>query len=57
MKNYIFCVHLIGKHSLIAYAIINEFHWHDNVAQQAGIETVWKYVLKRAYIIKRQIHC
>lgn len=53
MKNYIFCVHLIGKHSLIAYAIINEFHWHDNVAQQAGIETVWKYVLKRAYIIKR----
>ena len=47
-----FCIPLVDKHSPIAYAIINEVHWHDNVAQHAGVETVWRFVLKRAYIIE-----
>ena len=35
-----FCIPLVHKHSLTAYAITNEVHWHDNVAQHAGVETV-----------------
>ena len=43
---------LVDQHSPIAFAIINDIHWHDNVAQHAGVERVWRYVLKRAYIIE-----
>lgn len=34
------CVLLVDKHSPIAYAIINEVYWLDNIAQHAGVETV-----------------
>ena len=49
-----FCIPLVDKHSLIAYAIINEVHWHDNMEQHAGVETVWRYVLQRASIIEER---
>ena len=42
----------VDKHSPLAYAIINNIHWNDKVAQHSGVETVWRYVLKKAYIIE-----
>ena len=46
-----FCVPLVYKHSPLAYSIVNEIHWHSAAAKHSGIETVWRYVLKTAYII------
>ena len=46
-----FCVPLVYKHSPLAYSIVNEVHWYSDVAQHSGIETVWRYVLKVAFII------
>ena len=50
----IFCVPIVDKHSPIAYVIINDIHWNDKVVQHSDsdIETVWRYVLKKAYIIE-----
>ena len=45
-----FCVPIVNKHSPLAYAIINDVHWNDKIAQHSGIETVWRYVLKKAYV-------
>ena len=47
-----FCVPIVDKHSPLAYAIINDIHWNNKVAQHSGIEMVWRYVLKKAYIIE-----
>ena len=41
-----FCVPILDKHSPLTYAIINDIHWNDKVAQHSGIERVWTYVLK-----------
>jgi len=46
-----FCVPIIDKHSPIAYSIINEIHWYSEVKHQ-GVETVWRHVLKTAFIIE-----
>ena len=35
-----FCILVVDKDSVIPYAIINQVHWHDNVAQHAGVEIV-----------------
>ena len=50
----IFCVPIVDKHSPIAYVIINDTHWNDKVVQHSDsdVETVWRYVLKKAYIIE-----
>ena len=47
-----FCVPIVDKHSPLAYAIINDIHWNNKVAQQSGVKMVWRYVLKKAYIIE-----
>ena len=47
-----FCVPIIDKHSPLAYAVINEVHWYDPDAYHAGVETLWRYVLKNAFIIE-----
>ena len=47
-----FCVPVLDKHSPISYAIINEIHWHSKVVQHSGVETTWRYVLKRAFILE-----
>ena len=47
-----FCVPIVAKNSPFAYAIINDIHWYDKVAQHSGVEMVWRYVLKKAYIIE-----
>ena len=46
-----FCVPIIYKHSLLAYSLINEVHWHLKAAMHSRIETVWRYVLKTGFII------
>ena len=47
-----FCVPIVDKHSPLAYAIINDIHWNNKVAQHTSVEMVWRYVLKKAYIIE-----
>ena len=46
-----FCVPIIEKHSPLAYSIISEVHWYDSV-QHSGIETMWRHVLKKAYVVE-----
>ena len=46
-----FQVPLAYKHSPLAYSLINEVHWDSMAAKHSGMETVWRYVLKTAYII------
>ena len=59
-----FCVPVIYKHSPIAYSIVNDVHWNSSAAKHSGVETVWRYVMKTAFIIsgrelvkKIRIHC
>lgn len=47
-----FCVPLISKHSPVAYAIVNEAHWHNEFCSHRGIETTMRYILKEAYIFE-----
>ena len=46
-----FSVPLIDSSSPFAYAVVNEVHWYHPVAMHSGNETVWRYVLKYAYLI------
>ena len=46
-----FCVPLVYRHSPLAYSIVNDIHWYSKVAQHSGIESVWRYVMKVAYIV------
>ena len=46
-----FHVPLVDKHSPLAYSIINEIHWHHDVAKHCGVETVLRYTMNLAYII------
>ena len=59
-----FCVPVIYRHSPLVFSIINEIHWHSNVAKHSGVETIWRYVLKiclnlcgRDIVKKIKIHC
>ena len=45
------CVPLVYKHLPLAYSIVNEIYWHSAAAKKSGIETVWRYVRKIAYIV------
>ena len=47
-----FCVPLVEKNSPLAYAIINEVHWHDPDACHSGNETVLRHVLKVAFVME-----
>ena len=47
-----FCVPIINKHSPLAYSIVNEIHWYNNILKHAGIETVLWCTLSIAYIIE-----
>ena len=47
-----FCVPLVDKNSPLAYALINEVHWHDPDAQHSGNETVMRHLLKICYILE-----
>ena len=47
-----FCVPLVEKDSPLAYSIASDVHWNHPTANHCGIETVWRYVLKHAYIVE-----
>ena len=47
-----FCAPIIDKHSPLAYSIVNEIHWYNNIAKHAGIEKVLQCTLSIAYIIE-----
>ena len=47
-----FCVPLVDKHSPLAYALINEVHWHDPDAKHSGNETVMRHLLKVCYVLE-----
>ena len=47
-----FSVPLVDRKSPVAYALVNDVHWNSPVAKHSGNETVWRYVLKCAYIIE-----
>ena len=47
-----FCVPVLDKYSPISYAIINEVHWNSKAVQHRGVESIWRYTLKTAYIIE-----
>ena len=47
-----FCMPIIDKHSPLAYSIVNEVHWHDPVANHAGVETNLRYTMQYAYILE-----
>ena len=47
-----FFVPIIDKHSPIAYSLVNEVHWHNETVRHRGVESVWRYVLKKVYIIE-----
>jgi len=52
LQSTTFCVHVLEKHSPISYAIINEVHWNNKVVKHSGVESTWRYVLKRAFIFE-----
>jgi len=47
-----FCVPLIDKDSPIAYSLVNEVHWFDDIAKHSGIESTYRQILKRAFVIE-----
>ena len=47
-----FCVPVIEKYSPIAYAIVSDIHWNHPVVKHSGVETTWRYVLKKVFIIE-----
>ena len=47
-----FCVPAVYKHSPIAYALVNDVHWNNPVVKHSGNESVFRFVLKKAFIIE-----
>ena len=47
-----FCVPILDRFSPIAYSIVNDIHWNHPVASHSGVETTWRYVLQKVYIIE-----
>ena len=47
-----FCVPVVDKNSPIADAIVNDVHWNDDTVKHSGIETMWRFVLKKTFIIE-----
>ena len=46
-----FCVPVIDAHSPVAYSIVNDVHWNHEVANHRGVETVYRHVLQKCFII------
>ena len=47
-----FCVPITDKHSPIAYSLVNDIHWNDKTVCHCGVETTYRYILKRMFIIE-----
>ncbi|MEM7375648.1 MAG: hypothetical protein AAF587_44055 [Bacteroidota bacterium] len=47
-----FYVPLVDKNSPLAYSIISDIHWNHPTAKHSGVETTWRYVLQKVYVIE-----
>ena len=47
-----FCVPLLDKNSPLSFSLVNEIHWYDAIVSHSGVESVWRNVLKKVYIIE-----
>lgn len=47
-----FCVPIVEKNSPLAFSIVSEIHCYNESVKHAGIESVWRYVLKKVFIIE-----
>ena len=47
-----FCVPLVLKSSPLAKSIVDEIHWHHEIALHSGVETILRYTMKYAYILE-----
>ena len=47
-----FCVPILDKNSPVAYAVVIDVHWNNDMVMHSGIESMWRYVLKKAFIIE-----
>ena len=52
LTSQMFCVPILERYSPISYAIINEIHWNHPTVSHSGVETTWRYLLQRTYIIE-----
>ena len=46
-----FIVPVLDSASPLAYAVVNEVHWHDQTAQHSGIETTIRAIMSIAHIL------
>ena len=47
-----FIVPIIDRHSPVAYAIVNQFHWEESTVKHSGIETTIRAIMSVAHILK-----
>ena len=47
-----FCVPVVDKFSPIAFSIVYDIHWNNANVKHRGVETVWREVLKKVFIIE-----
>ena len=47
-----FVVPIVDRHSPVAYALVNQFHWEDDSVKHSGIETTVRAVMAVAHILR-----
>ena len=47
-----FIVPIVDRHSPLAYAIANHFHWDDDTVKHRGVETTIRAIMSVAHILK-----
>ena len=47
-----FVVPIVDRHSPVAYALVNQFHWEDDSVKHSGIETTIRAVMAVAHILR-----
>ena len=47
-----FIVPIVDRHSPLAYAIVNQFHWEDKTVKHCGVETTIRAVMSLAHILR-----
>lgn len=46
---------MADKHSLIAFSLVNDVHWNNKSVQHSGVETTWRFVLQKMYVIEGRL--
>ena len=47
-----FCVPIVDKFSPIAFSIVNDVHWYNKTVKHGGVESIWRFILKKVFIIE-----